>query len=132
MTMQGQVQALAYTSRGDNRTRQYHIMCQTGQGICDMASRSNGNQQDVIGVLQNKPTSAHFASVGVAGEAKVYAGAAITSLNCLLTTNGSGRAVTAASGDWTIGTAQEAAANDGDIIRILLRLPAVRLTYTAP
>ena len=110
----------------DARTNQYHIMRADAAGITDVASNPGGDANEVIGVLQNKPNSGQAATIAYLGETKVVAGGT-ASVNALLTTNGSGRAVDATSGDFVVGQALEAAASDGETIRMLLRVPAVQL-----
>lgn len=132
MAAYSRVHAISGIAADDLRTKQYHLLRQTAAGpTVNVASRTTAQQTaqtDVVGVLLNKPNSGQAASVAVVGECKVVAGAAITQ-GVPVTTNQSGRAITAASGDWRIGTAQETSANDGEVIRVLLAAPAVRLTY---
>lgn len=112
----------------DARTNQYHIMRADAAGITDVASNPGGDGNEVIGVLQNKPNSGQAATIAYLGETKVVAGNATVTVNALLTTNGSGRAVDATSGDFVVGQALEATSGgDGEIIRMLLRIPAVQL-----
>lgn len=117
---------LTFSAAEDLRQRQYHIMRLNAAGTVAVSS-GGSTQQLVGGVLQNKPNTGQAAAVTVAGEAKVYCGSAVTANN-MVTANASGRAINASSGDWTVGMALEAG-NSGEVIRVLLRVPAVRITY---
>ncbi len=112
----------------DLRTKQYHILRASAAGTTDQASNPAGGPDEIVGILANKPNSGQAASVVYAGEFKVVAGTATTA-NALLTTNGSGRAVTAAvtSGDWTLGMGLETASADGEVIRCLVNMPAIQV-----
>lgn len=126
MATQGRVTARTMTSAVDARTSQYHIMRQNAAGITNVASNPGGDQNETIGVLQNKPNSGQAAAIGFLGETKVVAGGTCTA-GALLATNGNGRAIDATSGDFTVGMALEAAAANGEVIRMLLRIPAIQL-----
>lgn len=131
MATYSRLNVLSMQAGGDLRTKQYHILRQSAAGVTNLASRTTANQTavvDAIGVLQNKPNSGQAASVAITGESKVVAGAAITQ-GVNVTTNASGRAIVAASGDWTIGQAAEAAGADGEVIRVVLDCPPFRITY---
>ncbi len=131
MATYSRIGAISMQAGGDLRTKQYHILRTSAAGVTNLASRTTAAQTavaDVSGVLLNKPNSGQAASMAVTGECKVVAGAAITQ-GVNVTTNASGRAIVAASGDWTIGTAQEAAGADGEVIRVLLDCPPFRVTY---
>lgn len=62
----------------------------------------------IYGILQNKPTSGQAADVCIFGLTKCFAGAAVTRGD-LLTTDTSGRAITATSGKVAWGQALESA-----------------------
>lgn len=92
----------------------------------DVASLSNpALTAGPIGVLYNKPKAGQMASVAVFGQARVRAGAAIA-VHKMVTTNASGRAVEAASGDIIIGRALGITSADGEILDVLLQ-PVTRL-----
>lgn len=85
---------------------------------------SASNDRGIVGVLQNQPDAAgRFASVAAEGYSKVRAGGSISSVAIHITTNGSGRAAAASSGDTVIGRAMETANADGDIIEAELNQP---------
>ena len=73
-----------------------------------------------IGVLQNKPNSDQAAEVAVSGVTKVIAGAAVAKGD-LVASDANGKLKTAATGDYIIGLALEAASADGNIITIYLK-----------
>ncbi len=122
----GRVTARTMQANSDMRTVQHHILRQSSAGFSDVASNPGGGHVDVIGVLQNKPNSAQNAAVGIMGETKVVAGGTCTA-GAMLAPNGSGRAIDATSGDFTVGMGLEAATTDGEKIRMLLRIPSVQL-----
>lgn len=97
----------------------YHIVQNSGGKA--YGGLATAVSQVLAGVaLQGAQANDHFA-VCPLGDCKVTAGAAV-SLGARITTNGSGRAVAAASGDVVIGFAREAAAADGDIITAYLNV----------
>jgi len=107
----------------DMRTMQYTIQRAVAAGTCDIASHAAATHVlGPMGVLINKPDSGQAATIAYAGEVKVVAGGAVTA-NSKITTNGSGRAADAASGNIVIGTALETAATDGEVVRVLLERP---------
>lgn len=108
----------------DMRTVQYHLLRASSQGRVNVSSQANGGLSDIVGVLQNKPNTNQHATVGYRGISKVVAGAAI-SVHRFLTTNGSGRAIAANSGDLVCGQALSAAGADGEVIDALLKFPAL-------
>ena len=73
-----------------------------------------------IGVLQNKPIATHAATIGIYGVSKVVAGAAVA-FGANVQSDTTGRAITAASADYSQGMALQAAAAAGEIIPVLLR-----------
>lgn len=125
---QGPRQTLTLKANGDLSAKQWHIMRLSAAGVVDQASNAAaGFNVGAIGVLENKPAAANrSATLVVGGVSKVVAGGAINT-NVLLTTNGSGRAAAATSGQLVIGRALEAAAADGDVISYLA-MPVVRLS----
>lgn len=115
--------ALTLEAAADLSAKQYHLVRQSAANTCNQASDATNSA--LAGVLLNKPAaSGRFASVGVQGISKVVAGAAITQ-GAILSTNGSGRAITVVSGAVAFGRALAAAGADGDIISAAI-FPAVR------
>ena len=108
MALFGKVEAITAQAAVDLSGSQYLVMRYSAAGIVNVASNPGGGTQEVAGVLQNKPTSGRNASIGITGETKAIAGGAITA-NRSVTTNSAGRLAHAASGDWILGTALEAA-----------------------
>lgn len=104
----------------DLSSRQYHILRNTGARTTNIASQNtdiNG-----AGVLQNKPQANEHATIRFGGRSFVIAGAAITA-NAPFTTNGSGRAVAASSGQFVYGRTLETAAADGDKVECIVTVP---------
>jgi hypothetical protein len=116
----GRLETLTLEADADLSDKQYHFVRYVATNKCNQASLDTDS--GLIGVLQNKPKSGEFATIGYLGLGKVVAGAAITA-GVILTTNSSGRAVTVTSGDMAGGRALEAAGADGDIITALLFPP---------
>lgn len=111
-----------YVSGGDNSARQYHIMAiSTSDGQISMASLATWT--GICGVLQNRPAAAgRIATVAYAGRGKVTLGGTVSSVGAYLTTDGSGRAVLATSGQMTIGTVLETG-GAGEIVTAQLTKP---------
>ena len=101
----------------DMTAKQYVFLISSEGGGIDQAVE--GNVNTIQGVLQNAPGNGEIASVLVMGVTKLRAGAAITA-DALLTSNTSGRAIAAASGDAICGRALEAAAGNNDIITAVI------------
>lgn len=86
----GLFETITLEALADLSGKQYHIMRVAGAGQCNLASEAV--DQNVVGILQNKPAaSGRAASVAVSGETKAVAGAAITAGD-FVTTNEIGRA----------------------------------------
>ena len=96
---------------------QYHIV--QSSGAAGNGGLATADTQVLMGVVQNPVLVEDHITVCPLGHSKLVAGAAI-SLGARLTSNASGRAVAAGSGDTVIGYAHEAAAADGDIIRAFI------------
>lgn len=126
MAVFGEVKSITFQAGGDLSDTLYHILRTSGADQVNIASHAAAAfAVGAAGVQQSRADSGQNVSVGVMGESKVVAGAAIT-VNNLITTNGSGRAVAATSGDLVVGRALVAAANDGEVIRALIQ-PVWRL-----
>lgn len=96
---------------------QYHIAQASGGAInCGLAT---ADTQVLLGVVQNVPLAGEHATICPLGRSKAIAGAAVT-LGARITSNASGRAVAAGSGDAIIGYAIEAAAADGDVFEAFI------------
>lgn len=78
---------------------------------------ATADTQTLIGIAQNVPNAGEFMTVCPFGQSRAVAGAAVTAY-AEITTNGSGRAIAATSGDSVIGYALEAAGADGDLFRV--------------
>jgi len=88
----------------------------------------SGGTSSIFGVAETKALSGHAIAVAIEQEMKIIGGGPISSLD-MITSDGEGRAVVAASGDWCIGQAMQSVAVAGEMLRCLLRLPPIRLTY---
>ena len=107
----------------DLSTVQYHIVRVVSTNAVNVAS--NNAVMFALGVLQDTPNAAGRACrVAVDGETKVVAGASY-SAGVPLTHNSSGRAIVATSGLCIVGYALEAAAANGDVVRMLCRGPTI-------
>ena len=97
----------------------YILVQATAANRANMAT--NGTSSTILGVMQNNPAVDEAMSIACAGLSKVVAGDAVT-VNAILTSNASGRAVAVVSGDLSIacGRALEAAGADGDVITAML------------
>jgi len=108
----------------DLSAAQYHILRLTGDHTTNIASLNT--DIGIAGVLQNKPTSGDHATLKYLGRGKIVAGAAIT-VNALLTSNGSGRAITqTGSLQYVVARALQAAGGNGEVIDCVY-LPPFRL-----
>lgn len=116
MSYEEKLQCISLTADGDQSSNQYKFLKgdTTGVALQDSAGAA------CIGVLQNKPTDGKIAEVGISGVSKVIAGGAV-SLWDNIQSDATGRAATAASGDYSQGIALEAATAAGQIIAVLLR-----------
>ena len=72
-----------------------------------------------IGILQNPPKSGQDASVMLLGMSRGVASGAIAN-GVEVASDGNGKLKTAAAGDVVIGLANTTAANDGEIIEVLM------------
>lgn len=100
----------------DLSTKQYHFVRNTSTGL---TGTHTAGQQGIIGVLQDKPSALGMPGlVSGDGMTKVVASGVIAK-GALVTAQTNGRAMTAASGHHVYGTAEEAAAADGDIITLI-------------
>lgn len=106
----------------DLREKQYHFMRLVGTTERSVNQASLDTSTELVGILVNKPNTNEHASILQLGETFLIAGAAINA-NVFLTTNSSGRAVTAGSGDMVGARAVIAAGGDGDKIRVVACYP---------
>ena len=102
----------------------YRHLVRITDGLETVNIGSLATHSSLIGLLVNKPNAAgRHASVMNTGFERVVAGAAISSVGVYFTTNGSGRAVAATSGQMVAGRILEAAAADGNVVRCQLVVP---------
>lgn len=120
-TSQGQVHVVTLQAAADLSAKVNHFMRVSAAGQVNVASQAAHMHN--LGVLLNKPAaSGRAAEVAISGEVKVVAGGAITAPD-LITTNGSGRAAAAASGNAVLGLALTSALADGETIRAIVFPP---------
>lgn len=101
---------------GDLSSDQFKFMVVAADGQVDLA----GDGVVTDGVLQNEPSAAgRAASLRLLGVSKVHCGAAVTRGD-LIASDATGRAVTAASGDYIQGRARETSAAAAEIITATL------------
>lgn len=112
------IQTLTAKAAADLSAKQYHFMRWSAADTVNQASHAAA--QDFAGVLLTKPAAAdRHAAIAVLGKVKIVAGGAVT-VNDFITTNGSGRATAAASGDMIMGRALQTAGADGEVISMQL------------
>jgi ribosomal protein S8E len=117
----GQLLTISAQAGEDLRAKQYHIVRLSAADQVAQATNA-ASSTGIFGVIQNKPASLEAATVAVFGETKIVAGGAITA-GVMITTNASGRATAATSGQMVLGRAMVAAASDGEVIRALIHPP---------
>lgn len=126
MAEQGPQGRYSFRAAADLTTKQWHIMRVVAAGpppTCNIASNALAAANvGMVGVLQNAPNTDEPATVANDGLSKVVAGAA-TSAWAWITTDASGRAINASSGDVAIGRATESAGAAGQVISVLLQKP---------
>lgn len=82
--------------------------CVKSNGTANQVVVAAAAGDEILGVIQNAPNTGQPAAVCIAGSSFAIAGAAITT-GALLTSDATGRVVTAAAGNSLIGHALEAA-----------------------
>lgn len=103
-----------HTAAADLSALQYTAVDVTAAGAVNSATAA----QEIVGILQNDPTSGQSAEVMVSGISKVVAGGAI-SAGAMCEVGAGGKLVTIAAGV-AVAKALTAAAGDGDLITVLL------------
>lgn len=121
-----EVMARTLQAQQDMSKHLYHIVRQSADGQCQIASNAILAPKELVGVLQNKPSSLQNATVGFFGVSKLVCGSACTQ-GRLVTTQQSGQAANASSGDFAIGMALNTGVQ-GETISALLFQPALQLT----
>ena len=109
---------ISMPANADLSTKQYFFVRGTNSSGVLRASLA-GDGEFALGVLQNKPSAAgDVARIAVSGIAKVEAGGSVTAGDPVAC-DASGNAVTASSGDVSLGIAM-ISADDGDLVEVLL------------
>lgn len=119
----GPFEAVTLEADADLSDYQYRVMRISGARRCNV--NTGDTNTTVIGVLQNNPSSQQAATVAFIGRSKVKCGAAVTA-GGYITSNASGKAIDAGSGDMVIGRALEATNAEDEVFQALLQ-PAFRL-----
>lgn len=116
MSYEEKLGAISLEANGDQSGNQYKFMVLGADGI-SLQTTAGGI---TVGVLQTKPTAGQIGEVAVAGVTKVLAGAAV-SRGANVQSDATGRAIAAATADYSQGIALEAATAAGQVIAMLLR-----------
>lgn len=114
------LETLTLEAAADLSNAQYHAVRLSAMRRCNVSSDPADNQ--LVGILLNKPRLTEFASIANFGKGKVVAGGGITA-GQFCAANGSGRAVAATSGQWSFGRCLETCTADGEIITVMLQPP---------
>lgn len=114
---------ISMISSGDLSANQYRFIDVSASGQAALC----GDGANAEGVLQDIPSAqGQVCAVAISGVSKVVASGAIA-LGANVASGANGKAKVAASGNYILGTAQEEATADGQIIAVLLnkagRLP---------
>ncbi len=119
MAKESSLTCISMEAGQDLSTKQYLFIALASDGQIDPVGTAGANAD---GVLQDNPAAAgRAACVGIAGVSKVVASAAI-SVGAQVSSTNAGKARTAVSTDRVLGRAMTAAAADGDIMTVLLKL----------
>lgn len=110
---------MSITREAENDLSSSMLLCVelVSGGKCDVCD-SQGEQS--VGVLKNKPVAGQAADIAILGTTKVISHDTNIVEGSRLTTDGNGKVEVAASGDFIIGRALEAASSEGDIIEMLI------------
>jgi hypothetical protein len=125
MAESGNFTSYSFRAAADLSACQWHVMRVVAAGpppTCNIASNAAAAMGvGAVGVLQNAPASGEPATVAYEGFGKIVAGAATTAWG-LLTTDASGRATDAASGDLVVARGVEVGAS-GQVISAIYYKP---------
>lgn len=118
MATESTLVSLSAEAGSDLSTKQYYFVVRNSSGQLALA----GNGATADGVLQDKPAAAgRAAAYAISGLSKVVAGAAIAR-GAQVASDANGKAKTAVTGNRVLGRAHIAAAADGDVISVILKL----------
>ena len=108
---------VTFEAAADLSAKQFHFVKLTAANTVNVCTATTDNP---IGILQNKPSAAgRPAVVRLFGISKVVASGAI-SAGALIATESDAEAGTPATSDPVLGKALEAAAAQGDLIKVLI------------
>lgn len=108
----------AFTAGADLSAYQYHLV---KFGASNDAVVLCGAAEKPLGVLMNAPASGEVAEVAVHGGAKVKIASTMSVLGGSVACTATGHGRAAVSGEWAIGTQQDAGVS-GDLIPIIIDL----------
>ena len=115
MSFEQDVKSISLLANGDQSGNQNRFVKNAAAGFA-LNTVAGG---PCTGVLLDKPTAGKVGAVAYAGVVKVVAGAAVA-VGANVQSDTTGRAITAATGDYSLGEALEAASAAGEIIAVLL------------
>lgn len=116
MSFEQDVKSISLEANGDQSGNQNRFMLLGADGIA--LNTVEGGR--CTGVLQDKPIDENIGAVAYGGVVKVVAGAAVTR-GVDVQSDTTGRAIAALTGDYSQGTALEAAGAANEIIAVLLK-----------
>lgn len=116
MSFEQDVKSISLEANGDQSANQNRFMLLGASGVA-LNTVAGG---PCVGVLLDKPTDGKIGAVGYNGVVKVTAGAVVVR-GVDIQSDATGRAITAAADDYSLGTALEGAAAAGDVIAVLLK-----------
>jgi hypothetical protein len=115
---------VAYEIPGFSFTLPANADLSTSQYLAAVCTSGNaavaGAGVDIVGIIQNKPTSGKATTLVTNGVSKARAGAAV-SVGAKLMTNGSGQLITATATNKGVGFALSAASAANEVISVLLK-----------
>ena len=114
------LRVMARSANADMSAKRYYIVRVVANSGCDIASLATTSA--IAGVLVNDPKSGETAAIAYAGLGKVVGGGTVTD-GSFITSDSSGRAVNAGSGDMVIGRALTTATTTGEVVSALLIPP---------
>lgn len=121
MAYENHLENITMVAGADLSALQYRFVTMASDGQIDPTGTGLGAD----GVLQNDPAAAgRAATVAISGVSKVEAGGAITK-GANVSSDSTGRAITATSGHRVLGVAQETVTTAGQILPVLLKVQGV-------
>jgi hypothetical protein len=113
MSTQAGEKCITVEANADLSTKQYYIAKITTGGKAALC----GDGELGVGIIQNKPAAGEAAVLAISGKVKAVAGGSVT-VGGPVASDSNGKIVNAATGDYVLGTALQAASS-GDIFEII-------------